>query len=51
LHGCDEVTITRIIDRVAEDEPPPINGPDAARRWLAGLRQRLDLALAAEGMA
>lgn len=51
LQGHDEVTITRIIDRVAEDEPPPISGPDAARRWLTALRQRLDLALAAEGMA
>jgi hypothetical protein len=49
LQGRDEVQITRIIDRVAGDnEPPIINNADVARQWLDTLRHRFDLAQATE---
>jgi hypothetical protein len=49
LQGRDEVQITRIIDRVAGDnEPPVIKNVEAARQWLDTLRHRFDLALATE---
>lgn len=52
LQGRDESRITRIIDRVAGDnEPPIIKNTDAARQWLDTLRHRFDLAQAAEGWA
>jgi hypothetical protein len=49
LQGRSEATITRIIDQVADDDPPPIDSARAAREWLDTLRHRLDLALAPEG--
>jgi hypothetical protein len=49
LQGRDEVQITRIIDRVAGDnEPPVIKNVEAARQWLDTLRHRFDCALATE---
>ncbi len=49
LQGHDETTITRILDRVVEaDDAGAIGDVAGARRWLDGLRHRLDLALAAE---
>ena len=49
LQGRDEVQITRIIDRVAgENEPPVIKDADVARQWLDTLRHRFDLAQATE---
>jgi hypothetical protein len=49
LQGHDETSISRIIDQVAgANEPPVIDGPDAAQAWLDSLRQRLDQALARE---
>jgi len=52
LQGRDEASISRIIDQVAgADEPPIIDGPDAAQAWLDGQRQRLDQALAREESA
>jgi Protein of unknown function (DUF2868) len=49
LQGRNEVQITRIIDRAAGDNKPPvIKNVAAARQWLNTLRHRFDLALAAE---
>ena len=50
LQGHPEATITRILDRVidGEDEGPGPATTEEARRWLAGVRHRLDLALAGE---
>ena len=46
--SSDADQITRIIDRVAGDnEPPLINNADTARQWLDTLRHRFDLAQAA----
>jgi hypothetical protein len=49
LQGHDEITITRLIDRVAGDDDSVLDNAEAVWQWLAALRQRLDLALAAEG--
>lgn len=50
LQGRDEAAITRILDRVAgEDDPPVIGDAVAAQLWLEALRRRFDQALAAEG--
>jgi len=47
LQGRDEVTITRLLDRVFDtDEPPTLTSPEAAQQWLDGLRQRFYQALA-----
>jgi hypothetical protein len=52
LQGRDETQITRIIDRTAGDnEPPVISNAHTARQWLDTLRHRLDLAEATEGPA
>lgn len=49
LQGREEIQITRIIDRVAGDnEPPVIKNADVAQQWLDTLRHRFDLAQAAE---
>lgn len=49
LQGRDEIQITRIIDKVAgDDEPPVIVNGDAARQWLDTLRHRFDLAQTTE---
>ena len=50
LQGRDETTITRIIDRVAREDDPPLKDPGAARAWLEELRHRLDLVLTEEGL-
>ena len=52
LQGRGEAAITRILDQVVGDQDDIALGDEpAARRWLDGLRHRLDLALAAEGGA
>ena len=49
LQGLDETAITRVIDRMAgEDDPPAIDGIDAAQAWLDALRDRFDRALTDE---
>jgi hypothetical protein len=49
LQGRDEASISHIVDQVAgADEPPVIDGPDAAQAWLDSLHRRLDHALARE---
>jgi hypothetical protein len=52
LQGRDETEITRIIDRVAgEEDPPVMRDVESVRAWLDALRRRLDLALEAERWA
>ncbi len=50
LQGRGEAAITRVLDRVIEDddEAADVETPAAARAWLDGIRERLDLALRAE---
>ena len=50
LQGHPEATITRILDRAidGEDEGPGPATTEEVRRWLAGVRHRLDMALAEE---
>ena len=50
LQGRDEAQITRILERVIGDENDAVDDGEVAtaRRWLDGIRHRLDLALAAE---
>jgi hypothetical protein len=52
LQGYDEVTITRIIDRIAlEEDLPAIDNAAGTRQWLDTLRHRFDLALIAEAVS
>jgi len=50
LQGRDESSITRVLDRVADDddEPRAFETNAALQTWLDQLRHRLDLALAQE---
>ncbi len=50
LQGRGEAQITRILERVIPDENDAVDDGEVAtaRRWLDGIRHRLDLALAAE---
>jgi hypothetical protein len=49
LQGHDEIAITRLIDRVAGDDDSVLDNAETVWQWLTALRQRFDLALAAEG--
>ena len=49
LQGRDEVSITRVLDQIFPDDDSEIGTASSARRWLEGVRHRLDVALAGEG--
>lgn len=46
--GQGEEAITRILDAVADDDPPEMPDSEAASRWLDSVRHRFDIALAME---
>ncbi len=46
--GRGEEAITRILDAVANDDPPEMSEPEAVSHWLDEVRHRFDIALAAE---
>ena len=47
LQGREEASITRVLERVADDGKQEIATPEAARKWLTTLVQRFDAAVEA----